>query len=152
MQSGQIECRIYNKDKFHAKAYITHPRLEVVGSKALVGSSNFTRPGLTQNIELNIQVQSPGEVNELQEWYEEHWEEAVDISEEIVNLITRHIEEWTPFDVYVRALSEYFRAREAHSGFWEENESKMFPVLDKYQKEAYWSMMKIAAQHNGAFL
>jgi SNF2 family DNA or RNA helicase len=152
MQSGQIECRIYNKDKFHAKAYITHPRLEVVGSKALVGSSNFTRPGLTQNIELNIQVQSPGEVNELQEWYEEHWEEAVDISEEIVNLISRHLEEWTPFDVYVRALSEYFRAREAHSGFWEENESKMFPVLDQYQKEAYWSMMKIAAQHNGAFL
>ena len=33
LQSGKIECRVYNKDKFHAKAYITHPRLEVVGSE-----------------------------------------------------------------------------------------------------------------------
>jgi HKD family nuclease len=43
---------------FHAKAYITHAKLEVVGSQALVGSSNFTAPGLTKNIELNIQVRA----------------------------------------------------------------------------------------------
>lgn len=45
IRSGKIECRVYRKDKFHAKAYITHARLEVVGSSALVGSSNFTVPG-----------------------------------------------------------------------------------------------------------
>src|SRR5882724_1640058 len=28
----QIECRVYNKDKFHAKAYITHSKLSVVPS------------------------------------------------------------------------------------------------------------------------
>ena len=44
LRSGQIECRVYDKDKFHAKAYITHAKLEVVGSQALVGSSNFTAP------------------------------------------------------------------------------------------------------------
>ena len=43
LRSGQIECRVYSKDKFHAKAYITHAKLEVVGARALVGSSNFTR-------------------------------------------------------------------------------------------------------------
>ena len=43
--SGKIECRIYDKDKFHAKAYITHAEKEVIGSQALVGSSNFTAPG-----------------------------------------------------------------------------------------------------------
>ena len=47
LRSGQIECRVYDKDKFHAKAYITHAKLEVVGAQALVGSSNFTKPGLT---------------------------------------------------------------------------------------------------------
>ncbi len=152
LQSGQIECRIYNRDKFHAKAYITHAKLEVVGSKALVGSSNFTHPGLSQNIELNIQVQSPSEVDQLQEWYEEHWEQGVDVSEEIIKLISRHTQAWTPFDIYSRALNEYFSGREASSNVWEENESKMFPVLDQYQKEAYWAMMKIAGQHKGAFL
>ena len=44
LRDGTIECRVYTKDKFHAKAYITHGRSEVIGSRSLVGSSNFTRP------------------------------------------------------------------------------------------------------------
>ena len=56
IRSGKIECRVYRKEKFHAKTYITHARLEVVGASALVGSSNFTYPGLVDNIELNVQV------------------------------------------------------------------------------------------------
>ena len=56
LRSGKISCRVYRKEKFHAKAYITHARMEVVGSSALVGSSNFTFPGLTENIELNVQI------------------------------------------------------------------------------------------------
>ena len=56
IKDGKIEFRVYAKQKFHAKAYITHGRLEVVGSTALVGSSNFTHPGLTQNVELNVQI------------------------------------------------------------------------------------------------
>jgi phosphatidylserine/phosphatidylglycerophosphate/cardiolipin synthase-like enzyme len=52
LRDGKIECRAYAKKKFHAKAYITHPRVAVIGSVALVGSSNLTLPGLTQNIEL----------------------------------------------------------------------------------------------------
>ena len=66
LRSGQIECRVYDRDKFHAKTYITHAKLEVVGAQALVGSSNFTRPGLTENIELNVQIQSAREVAQLQ--------------------------------------------------------------------------------------
>jgi HKD family nuclease len=56
LRNRKIECRVYTKEKFHAKAYITHSKLTVVGSAALVGSSNFTQPGLTRNIELNIQI------------------------------------------------------------------------------------------------
>ena len=67
LKSGQIECRVYAQEKFHAKTYITHAKLDVVGAQALVGSSNFTRPGLTQNVELNIQVQSGREVAQLQD-------------------------------------------------------------------------------------
>ncbi|MGH8592097.1 MAG: hypothetical protein ACREXX_23120 [Gammaproteobacteria bacterium] len=39
LRSGKIECRVYDRDKFHAKAYITRAKLEVVGSQALVGSA-----------------------------------------------------------------------------------------------------------------
>src|SRR5580704_6141421 len=99
IQSGKIQCRIFRKDKFHTKAYITHARLEVVGSSALVGSSNFTFPGLHENIELNVQI-TGRPVSVLQEWYEEHWKNAEDVTPEILKTIERHTREHMPFDVY----------------------------------------------------
>jgi superfamily II DNA or RNA helicase len=152
LRSGQIECRVYDKDKFHAKAYITHAKLEVVGSQALVGSSNFTAPGLTKNIELNIQVQSAREVAQLQEWFEEHWNGASEVTDAIIETIARHTYLYTPFDVYAKALQEFFRGHELTATEWDETRSKMFTVLDRYQQEAYWALMKIARQHGAAFL
>jgi len=151
IRSGKIECRVYRDDKFHAKAYVTHARLEVVGSSALVGSSNFTYPGLTENIELNVQI-TGHPVRVLQEWYEEHWAKAVPVSEDILKTIERHTREYQPFDVYVKALQEFFRGHELTATEWDETRSKMFTQLDRYQQEAYWALMKIARQHGGAFL
>src|SRR3990170_4911411 len=89
LRSKRIECRVYDLDKFHAKAYITHAKLEVVGSQALVGSSNFTRPGLTTNIELNVQVQSAREVAQLQEWFETHWNDATEVTDAVIETMPR---------------------------------------------------------------
>jgi hypothetical protein len=152
LRSRQIECRVYDKDKFHAKAYITHAKLEVVGAQALVGSSNFTAPGLTKNIELNIQVQSAREVAQLQEWFDAHWNEATEVTDVVIEAISRHTHLYTPFDVYAKALQEFFRGHELTASEWDETRSKIFPRLDRYQKEAYWALMKIAQQHGGAFL
>ena len=152
LRSGQIECRAYTKDKFHAKAYITHAKLEVVGSRALVGSSNFTRPGLTQNIELNIQVQSGPDVAQLQKWFDDHWKQAEDFTPDVLKVIERHVRAYRPFDVYTKALYEFFRGHEVTAGEWDLTKSVMFAQLDRYQREAYWALMKIARQHGGAFL
>jgi len=152
MKTGQIECKVFNKDKFHAKAYITHGRFEVIGSQALVGSSNFTRPGLTQNIELNIKIESSAEVAQLQAWYEEHWVQAVDVTDDVVQVLTRHAQEFTPFDVYTSALHAMFDALEPSVNDWELNRSRMFARLDRYQQEGYWAMINIARQHGGALL
>lgn len=152
LRSGQIECRVYDRNKFHAKAYITHAKIEVVGSQALVGSSNFTLPGLTKNVELNIQVQSAREVAQLQEWFEAHWQQAVEVTDAVIEIVARHTKLYSPFDVYAKALQEFFRGHELTETEWDETQSRMFPQLDRYQKEAYWALMKIARQHGGAFL
>ena len=152
LRSGQIECRVYDRDKFHAKTYITHARLEVVGAQALVGSSNFTRPGLTENVELNVQIQSAREVAQLQEWFETHWERAREVTDAVIETISRHTRLHTPFEVYAKALREFFRGHELTATEWDETRSKMFHHLDRYQQEAYWALMKIARRHGGAFL
>jgi superfamily II DNA or RNA helicase len=150
INNKKIKARVYRKKKFHAKAYITHSKLAVVGSSALVGSSNFTFPGLHQNVELNVQLRR--EVDSLQEWYETHWDKAEDVTPEILKTIERHTREYLPFDVYVRAMLAYFRSHELSVSEWEKAESIMYPVLDQYQREGYHRLMQIAEKYRGALL
>ena len=150
MQKGQIEARVYARKKFHAKAYITHARSRVVGSVALVGSSNFTFPGLSDNIELNVQLRR--EVPLLQEWYETHWQEAEDVSAEILHTIERHVRDYPPFQVWARALRELLRTHIPDVEEWEKTQSKIFRELAKYQQDGYASLMQIARTYGGALL
>ena len=151
LKSGKITCRVYRKGKFHAKAYITHARLEVVGASALVGSSNFTHPGMTENIELNVQI-TGRPVNVLQEWYEEHWNGAEPVTPEILATVERHVHEYPPFDVYARALHEFFRRHVLTDLEWFRDESRMYQVLDRYQRDGFHELIDIARRYRGAFL
>ena len=150
IKSGQIACRIYTRKKFHAKAYITHSKLAVVGSSALVGSSNFTFPGLTGNVELNVQLRR--EVEELQQWYEAHWDDAEDVTDEILKVMERQIRHYLPFEVYARSLQAYFSNYEETAGDWERKQSRMYPILDQYQRDGYGALLKIGGKYGGAFL
>jgi len=151
LADGKIQYRVYRKDKFHAKAYITHARLEVVGSSALVGSSNFTLPGLTENIELNVQITGTP-VAVLQEWYDEHWDDAEDVTPEVLKAFERHVRQYLPFEVYARALQQYFLGHEETASEWEKNGSRIFPVLARYQQDGYGGLLKRAEKYGGALL
>jgi len=152
IRSGKIKCKIYNNKKFHAKCYITYSKAAVAPPVALVGSSNFTYSGLTQNLELNVRISSEAEVAILQDWYEKHWEDALDISGEIITVIEKHIREYTPFEVYIKSLHEFYKGHEVTTSEWEQNHSVLYKEISQYQKEAYHSLIKIANQWNGAFL
>lgn len=159
LKTRKIECRVFDKSKFHAKAYITYFRddyraqfiqsMNVPAGYALVGSSNFTKAGLTQNIELNVQIKD--DVEELQRWFDAHWKQGVDITEAILTAIEKHVKEYTPYDVYLRSMFEYFKSREETISEWENHESVIYPILAQYQKDGYNSMVEIANRYNGAF-
>ncbi len=151
IRAKRITCKVYRKDKFHAKAYLTHGRAKVVGSFALVGSSNFTFPGLVDNIELNVQIRGP-EVGLLQEWYERYWAEAEDVTPDILRTLERHVRAYTPFEVYAKALHQLFTRHELTANEWEQKHSELHPILDQYQRDGYRSLIHIARQHGGALL
>ena len=137
LKTKKIECRVFDRSKFHAKAYITYFRddyraqfiqsMNVPAGYALVGSSNFTKAGLTQNIELNVQIKN--DVEELQRWFDVHWEQGVDITEAILSVIEKHVKEYAPYDVYLRSMFEYFKSREETISEWENHESVIYPLL-----------------------
>ncbi|MEP0765834.1 MAG: DEAD/DEAH box helicase family protein [Fimbriimonadia bacterium] len=151
LASGHIRARIYTRAKFHAKAY----RFVTGGvvDHGLIGSSNLTRPGLTQNLELNLFTSDTAQLRELGEWYQQAWNEAEDITEEMLAAIEPHVREYLPFELYVQSMREYFLAHETDQSGWEVNESKLYTtVLAKYQRDAYHDLMHMAAAHGGGLL
>lgn len=149
LRTRKIHCRVYRKDKFHAKAYIgVDPSGQ---ARALVGSSNFTVPGLMQNVELN--VQHHGEhASLIAAWFERHWDQAEDVTADILRTIERHVQLFTPFDVYAKSLKELFLDVTIGDQKWERTQSRMFGVLDGYQYEGYRNLLKIADDYDGALL
>jgi len=85
-----IEIKLFEKSKLHAKLYLflTNPTSQFQSpGLALVGSSNFTKKGLTQNKELNVALTSREDVQYLNKWFDELWEEATDFSQDMLNII-----------------------------------------------------------------
>jgi hypothetical protein len=63
------EGRVRHCERLHAKALIAQ-------SRAVVGSANFTRSGLTRNHELAVELSGEAEVRELSAWFDALWAEA----------------------------------------------------------------------------
>jgi superfamily II DNA or RNA helicase len=148
LKSKKIACRVYTQDKFHAKAYIARNTGQTL---AMAGSSNFTVPGLTENIELNTTHAGANAV-ELAKWFDRHWDLGVDVTSEILQTVERHVRLYTPFDVYAKSLQELFIDATIGDQKWEQSQSRMFSVLDGYQYEGYRNLIKIADTFDGALL
>ena len=156
IESGKIEIRVYHPDKFHAKCYITYPKKTTYRPSALVGSSNFTYPGLHENVELNVRLDG-NDVAPLQEWYNTHWDAAHpldprDLKVRIIEAIKRHLAPIDPFHIYLKALDEHFKSQELEPDTWDKTQSEVFEKLSGYQKDAYRNLFKIASKFRLGFL
>ncbi len=165
LRKPDVQVRVFERGFLHAKCYLfygDHPkrgvdRLQPVA--AIVGSSNFTGPGLTTNNELNLAhraILSPEDVREalelfprvgmalsdgekplvalnertveerqtwmgavgaqaisdLDRWFAAQWEASRDFKAELIELLDASKfgqKEYTPYEVFVKAIFEYFR-------------------------------------------
>lgn len=150
--SGLIEAKVYTRAKFHSKAMLMKMKPPHLSNYGIVGSSNFTEPGLCRNVELNLLTTEQHQLNALWEWYERHWAEAEEVREELLKVIEPHLKLYSPFEVYAKALYEYFVGKELPATTWEERESKIYPMLDELQRRGYRQALKIAAEWGGALV
>ena len=150
--SGHIGTKVYTKAKFHAKAMLMQLKQPHLSNYGIVGSSNFTEPGLCKNIELNLLSTEQHQLDALQKWYEECWKESEEIRNVVLRVIEPHLKEYLPFEVYAKALYEFFLGKEMPTTSWEENESKIYPQLDDLNKAGYKQALKIAEEWGGALI
>lgn len=151
LKTKQIQARIYTRARFHAKAHILNGKDEVI-DHGLIGSSNFTRPGLMENVELNLLTSDAAQIASLKEWFQHLWKDAEAVSPELLKVIDRHLRAFTPFEVWAKALYEYFSGRELPITDWEQKESVIFPILSGYQQEAYRQARHIVQRWDGSFI
>ena len=171
LRDRKVDVRLFEEGFLHAKAYIFHR--DQVGENnlsdrmrpyaAIVGSSNFTAPGLAGNRELNVvhrvfagteeavDREAAGRVEylrkdrrledetifdptgsdilpeartaiksevggravmDLETWFTRQWERSTDFKEQLIELLNtskfgQH--EYTPYQVYLKALYEYMK-------------------------------------------
>jgi len=157
VNDDRLKVKVYIKSKLHAKAYIfdfIHPQPNSKGI-AIVGSSNLSLAGLTNNTELNVFVHDNGENHdELTNWFNELWKEAEDFDEQFLEELEESwgIKEATPEDIYYKTIYTLLRDRiegEDTQSFLFTNE--ITEQLASFQKVAVQQLAGILRQYGGAF-
>ncbi len=152
LKNKQIQVRVYDRSRFHAKCYLMRTRSPQLVNFGLVGSSNLTASGLTSNIELNLLTSEQHQLQALWEWFEQVWKDGKDVNEDVLKTIERHLQTFTPFEIWAKALHKYFLGREKPVTQWEEQDSKLYPLLSKYQQDGYRAALNIAERWGGALI
>jgi superfamily II DNA or RNA helicase len=149
IDEGRIEARVYTKEKFHAKLYISH-RNGYPPASSIVGSGNFTRSGLTRNIELNIRLIEE-QTEKLIAWYEARWAEAVedDITVVLREQIDRHIRLYDPYAIYLKALLAWGDHVQGRAPL---KPLEILPLLDPHQEHAYRQALRILQREPGVMI
>lgn len=122
IKDNVLEVKIIRQPRLHAKAYI-FGEIGNGNSVGIIGSSNFTRAGLTSNTELNYLEDeyhlvefvptSENQQNGHLMWFKNLWEseEALDWTGDFENILTESPlgnSTYGPYDVYIKTLMEIF--------------------------------------------
>ena len=145
-QEGKIEARCYTQQKFHAKAYLIHRDAHFAPQDGIIGSGNFTRSGLTHNIELNVHL-TKDQVAQLVVWFNERWEEAEQdtVTPDIMTLIQRQIALYHPYVLFQKALAvwgDYFGGTAEESSL----------PLDPHQTQGFQQALNIIGREQGVMV
>ncbi len=111
--SGKVKIKVHPKQNIHAKIYIFREKEKHdhgYGS-VITGSSNLTDAGLSRNFEFNVELRENTDIDFATETFNKLWEESVPIAEEYIEKLQKETylnDTYTPYEVYLKFLIEYF--------------------------------------------
>ena len=135
--------------------------------KAIMGSSNFTMHGLglskgSNNIELNLEVDSDRDRRDLKAWFDEIWDDdklVEDVKEQVLAKLGQIGKDHAPERIYYKTLYELFRdeieTRKKNDKTLEDThlyDTKIWETLYEFQKEGVKSVIARLLRHNGCIL
>jgi len=157
LKTGKLEIKVYPSEKIHSKLYIlTFNEGDRDVGRVITGSSNFSQSGLRDNLEFNVELKNPSDYYFALEKFEELWKDAVDVSENYVQLIRTQTwlnEDITPYELYLKFLYEYLK--EKINLDKQEIEDQYLPkefMELQYQKDAVQDAKIKLEEYGGVFI
>lgn len=156
LKNEKLEIRAYPEEKIHSKLYImTFKKDDRDVGRVITGSSNFTRSGLVDNLEFNVELKNASDFNFAKDKFAELWTKGVDVSEKYIETIEKDTwlrEDITPYELYLKFLYEYFKEEINDENTLERSyRPHNFRELE-YQNHAVLNAKKIVKEYGGVFL
>jgi len=122
LATGAVAMKVFTRRPLHGKTYICHREDLNNPITGFVGSSNLTVPGLTRNLELNVDVVDLDGARNLADWFQDRWDDRFSrpVTAEILDLLD---ESWArkeprrPYDVFMKVC--YDLSRDVREGLAE---------------------------------
>ena len=156
IKTGRVEVKAYPGQGLHAKLYIMHYEKSAMDKGRIVtGSSNFSIAGLTNNIELNVELKDSGDYQYASNYFNELWEQSVSVDDILINTVENETwfnDEITPYELFLKFLYEHFSEEiNAKDNFDSTFVPDGFMELE-YQKQAVLASKRILKEYNGVFI
>lgn len=156
LKNGKLEIKAYPSENIHAKLYImSFAEDDRDKGRVITGSSNFTKSGLIDNLEFNVELKNPSDYEFAQNKFNELWQSAVDVKEQYIDTIQKKT--WlnnniSPYELYLKFLYEYFKDELSQtdkiSSLYVPDEFKNL----EYQEQAVLNAKKILNEYGGVFV
>ncbi|MCF8247578.1 MAG: hypothetical protein K9J37_20690 [Saprospiraceae bacterium] len=157
IRTGKIRVKAHPSKKLHAKIYIFRQQNEhehAGWGSVITGSSNLTEPGLERNFEFNVELRDHDDVKFALETFEDLWKEGIDLNPDFIEKLKRKTylnDEFTPFEIYIKFLIEYFGRSIEYDPDIANGLPKKYTSL-RYQVDAVKQGVEMLKRHNGFFL
>ena len=118
VRSKKLEIKAYPTENIHSKVYImTFGEGDRDKGRVITGSSNFSETGLQHNLEFNIELKNHSDYEFAISKFNELWSVAVDVSKPYEDTIINRspFAHFTPYELYLKFLYEYFRSELSQS-------------------------------------
>ncbi|MBS1736282.1 MAG: NgoFVII family restriction endonuclease, partial [Bacteroidetes bacterium] len=158
----KIEVKAHPDKKIHAKVYIFYKDIHNQHNKecaVITGSSNLTDAGMgssaIHNYEFNVELSGYDDVKFSYDEFEELWKDSVNILQVDAEAIKKKSylkDDFTPFELYIKMLIEYFGNRVEYDPY---NIELLLPekyMRLKYQTDAANQGYAMMLKHNGFIL
>ena len=159
LASSKLEIRLYTDAPLHAKVYIARKSENEVTENVdsvITGSSDFSKAGLINNLEFNVELKDYADVKFAYDKFEELWKYGEPVSQEYIEIIQNQTwlkNDITPYEIYLKTIYEFFK--EEINADKEYSIENLFPenfIRLQYQIDAVIQAKKILEGYGGVFI